>query len=273
MVRPSDRDVTDDQGGTDMADQSDLKRREASDAGPDERPARESREAPAGDGAAAGGRQMVDEPKPPPIWRRTSTIIVAAVIVVVGAIALSSTYVPADDESLAVVESFDTENYGPDTYPQVVEEIERTAVDLPELIAALQEDEDAANEQYGLQAGTGPYSFPVRGSGVAGTPEGGSVPVDIDGIDDEFTVRIQTGPVITGTALRDAVDIIGFNQFVNQMDYAAAARALNDEVKAEVLEGVDVDSLAGSEVSFVGAFTHNSDTTVTITPVELVVEP
>lgn len=209
------------------------------------------------------------EAGPRGFWRRPSTFIAVAVVVVVAAILASTTYVPADDESLVVLESFDSENYGPDTFPEVVAEIERTAVDLDELIAALQADEAAASEQFGQQAGTGPYSFPVRGTGIAGDADGGLLPIEMEGVDGEFTIRIQVGPVLTGTALRDAVAIIDFNQFLNQMDYAAAARALNEQVREQVLADVDPEALSGAEVSFVGAFTREPGDIVTITPITL----
>jgi predicted lipoprotein len=225
------------------------------------------------DSAVADRRLAPDEPAAPALWRRPSTMIAAVSVLVVGLIAVTTTYVPIDDESLVVVDSFDTENYGPETFPEVAAEIERTAVDVPQLLEALQENEEDANERFGQQAGTGPYSFPVRGTGVAGTAEGGKLPVEIDGVDEEFTIQIQVGPVLTGTALRDAVAIIDFDQFLNQMDYAAAARALNDEVKEQVLAQLDAEDLAGSEISFVGAFTRDPGTTVTITPVALEATP
>jgi ABC-type glutathione transport system ATPase component len=68
-------------------------------------------------------------------------------------------------------------------------------------------------------------------------------------------VSLQVGPAINGTAIRDAAGFINFNQFVNQVDFADAATALNSEVKAKVLKGIDPKSLKGKKVSFTGAFT------------------
>ena len=57
--------------------------------------------------------------------------------------------------------------------------------------------------------------------------------------------RIQVGPVLRGTALRDALGFIRFTDFANQFDFAGVANALNDRVLATVLGPLDVEALAG----------------------------
>jgi predicted lipoprotein len=82
-------------------------------------------------------------------------------------------------------------------------------------------------------------------------------------------VAIQIGPVLRGTALRDALPFVRFTDFVNQLEFAAVANALNDRVLAEVIDGVEVDGLAGREVEFVGASPARSGAVVEIVPVLL----
>ena len=65
----------------------------------------------------------------------------------------------------------------------------------------------------------------------------------------------------------DAAGFITFNQFVNQVDYADAATALNNQVKAKVLKGLG--DLEGKRVSFTGAFTFLAPSVVTVTPIRL----
>ena len=57
-------------------------------------------------------------------------------------------------------------------------------------------------------------------------------------------VSIQIGPAVNGTALRDAVGFITFGQFLNQVQYADAGTALNNEVKQELLADLDVPLVA-----------------------------
>ncbi len=71
-------------------------------------------------------------------------------------------------------------------------------------------------------------------------------------LEDGAEVSILIGPVILGTALRDALGV-EFSEFTNQLDYAAVANALNDRVVQEVVAGVQLEGLVGKSVSFTGA--------------------
>jgi predicted lipoprotein len=164
---------------------------------------------------------------------------------------------------------FDPVAYGEKNYDaKVVPEISKRAVALDELAPAIDKDPDAAGERYGSRQGSSPYNFAVTGEGVAGKAEDGLLPVKVKGLGDT-KVNIQIGPAINGTALRDAVGFITFNQFVNQVDYADAATALNNQVKAKVLKGIDAASLDGKTVSFTGAFTFLVPNQITVTPIRL----
>ena len=57
------------------------------------------------------------------------------------------------------------------------------------------------------------------------TPGGGSL----------GSATVQIGPVIRGTALRDAVSFIRFNDFANQFEFAAVSNALHERVLRDVV--------------------------------------
>ena len=78
-----------------------------------------------------------------------------------------------------------------------------------------------------------------------------------------------TGPVIAGTALRDAVKFIKFSDFTNQLDYADAGHQLNTKVKADVLAKVEAKDLVGKKVTFAGAFSLVAPGVVLIVPTQL----
>lgn len=82
------------------------------------------------------------------------------------------------------------------------------------------------------------------------------------------TLTIQIGPVIRGTALRDVTGLIRFNDFVNQLQFADAANALNDRSVAEI--GSKFSAEPGVMVRFVGAFSADEPG---IVPVRLEVLP
>ena len=199
--------------------------------------------------------------------RRVGAALAAVVLV---AIALDTTYKDPDEPITAGGRAaFDPDRYGRETYPKVVATIEKEAQPLPKLAAALRADPEAAGEQFGHRSGNSPYAFPVRGEGVAGKPKDGVLPVKVKGVPKDTTVSLQIGPALSGTAVRDAVGFISFGQFVNQVEYADAATALNTQVKERVLKNLDAASLEGKRVRFVGAFAYLAPTAMTITPVRV----
>jgi predicted lipoprotein len=80
---------------------------------------------------------------------------------------------------------------------------------------------------------------------------------------------IQIGPVLRGTALRDALGFIRFTDFVNQLEFASVANALNERVISDVIGPIDFDGLGGREVTFVGAVALSAASTLEIVPVRL----
>ncbi len=77
--------------------------------------------------------------------------------------------------------------------------------------------------------------------------------VDLAPGDGRPDVALQIGPVLRGTALRDAMPFIRFGDFANQLEFADVSNALNDRVLRSVVGGLDVASLEGRALSFWGA--------------------
>lgn len=189
------------------------------------------------------------------------------------------TYVPASEATAsgaAGSTAFDAEKYVDGIWQdKVLPTIDQQAVDAATLLPALASDQDGASKQYGNQAGTGsPYAFLTRGTGTVTKVDEDSpshpVTIQVDGLKgDGSTVQVVTGPVIAGTALRDAVKFIKFSDFTNQLDYADAGTQLNAKVKTEVLAKVDPASLVGKKVDFAGAFSLVAPGSVLIVPTHL----
>ena len=87
-------------------------------------------------------------------------------------------------------------------------------------------------------------------------------------------IAVQVGPVIRGTALRDAVPFLSFTDFSNQSEFAAVSNALNDRVLRDVLGGLDVASLPGRTITVIGAASFagdGDDRPVDLIPVRLLI--
>jgi predicted lipoprotein len=94
--------------------------------------------------------------------------------------------------------------------------------------------------------------------------------------DSATVVALQIGPVVRGTALRDAAGFISFSDFTNQSDYAAAAAALNDYALRAIVAPLSPDGLKGRALTFVGAVAKSAvrdDGELELVPVHLAIGP
>lgn len=161
---------------------------------------------------------------------------------------------------------FSAERFGEENFPDVKEYVEDKAVDVEELASEVFRDSTAAGERYGVSAGIG-FVVPVRLSGTVLEGKSGIHELDVAGVPDDLTIRVQTGPAINGTSLRDATGTIQFGDFTNQIEYQDAGAALNNEMKEQVIEGIDRDGLVGQSVEVVGVFTLINPKNWLLTPV------
>lgn len=213
-----------------------------------------------------------------PLWRRPVVIYTVLALALLGAIAGTTTVVSASDTAAADSgkHMFDAKGYANEKYDsEVVPAITKSAVPIIELLPKIIADPAAAGAKYGHHDGiTSPYAYAVTGTGVAGAVQGTLMPLTVAGMPPGVQLMIQVGPAINGTALRDATGLIGFGDFLNQIEYANASTELNAKVKQEVLAGFDAAAAVGKKVTFTGAFAYGSNTALLqITPIKLEVTP
>ncbi len=201
---------------------------------------------------------------------RPRIIAGALLLVVVVAMAASTTYRSTSDPVPGAAQKFDPAAFGKDNYASKVKPaIEKEPVDLATLVPLLAQDADAAGEKYGKRQGTSPYSYAVKVTGTAGKAVSGLLPITVPGVPRGTRIAVQVGPAVNGTTLRDASGLVTFNDFVNQVEYANAATALNTEMKADLLQGLDPASLDGKQVTVVGAIAPLNPEVITVTPVSI----
>ncbi|SNR47955.1 DUF2291 family protein [Paracoccus sediminis] len=151
------------------------------------------------------------------------------------------------------------------------------AIDLPVLTTALQGGLDAAGKAHGVrpQAEGSAWNFLLKGQGtvVQANRESRAATMDLDVTGDgQADVTIQLGPVIRGTALRDAADFIVFTDYRDQIEFAKLARALNDRAHGAI--ALPEGDLTGRTVRFEGAATLRAATDpVLIVPTLLEIQP
>lgn len=181
------------------------------------------------------------------------------------------------DEAEAANAGFSAEDYVDGIWESTVKPAYDTeAVDIITLLEAIRTDEAGAIDEYGHRSGTGAYSFMVQGTAqlieIDTSSGAGLAHLDLEPYDGETDISMAIGPVVRGNALRDAVGFIDFNEFENQMDFAAVYREMNNRIKAEVLANYDFEAMQpGSTWTFSGAFTLEGDSIV-IVPIQLEVQ-
>jgi predicted lipoprotein len=147
------------------------------------------------------------------------------------------------------------------------------AQDIAKILPEIRADPSAAGEKYGRREATNPYNYMVKGTGkvaeISTESAAGTAMVEIPGLSEK--VAVQIGPVVRGTALRDATGLVSFNQFANQLDYADVSKEMNSRALKTAFSTAPAASLAGKTVTFYGAFTFDphSKSPVLITPVKI----
>ncbi|KFB09327.1 DUF2291 family protein [Nitratireductor basaltis] len=142
--------------------------------------------------------------------------------------------------------------------PKVLPLIKEKSVPLADLRAALENGLDAAGDQYGLrpEGEANPWNFVVSGTGkiVEANTESRAAKMQLDTDEDgEADVTVQLGPVIRGTAIRDAMPFIVFTDFRDQIEFAKLANGLNTAAHKRI--SLPESDLVGMDVSFEGVFT------------------
>ena len=205
--------------------------------------------------------------------RRTGLrwMIAAAVLIVLGAMIFDTKIVAIGSAEDTRKAAFSPEAFGKAEFPNVQAAVEQRAVDAPTLASAIAKDKATAEKQYGVPANVG-TEFSVKFSGVVGEGKSGIYTVKIANVPDALVARIETGPAINGTDLRDATGTITFGQFTNQIEYQNAGSALNNEMKKQVLSAIDNTQLAGKTISVVGVFKLINPKGWLVTPVKLSIQ-
>lgn len=196
---------------------------------------------------------------------------IAAVVIVIGAIAADTKVVKIGSDHDVREQAFSPEAYGAEEFPKVLADVQQRAVDAVTLGNAVLADKKAAGTKYGIATSTGPV-LPVSLSGTFGDRKANLNDFKVNGLPDGISIRVQTGPAINGTDLRDATGKIQFGQFTNQIEYQDAGSAINNEMKKATLGSLDPEKLTGKTATVVGVFKLINPKNWLVTPVKVEVK-
>lgn len=191
-------------------------------------------------------------------------------VAVVAAMAIDTKMVKIGSGQDAQEQKFSAETYGENTFPGIKNYIESHSIGAVELAQALKTNQQEAVKKYATST-TLPV-FPVRFAGTLGEGKSGIFTLNIEGLEEGLKLRLQTGPVLTGTELRDVNGNIQFGDFTNQIEYQNAGTAINQALKVSLLDKLDRTTLAGKHVEGIGVFRLLSPNNWLVTPVSLEVK-
>ena len=168
---------------------------------------------------------------------------------------------PAEGEAPGAVAAFNPEARVAEIWSdRVLPYLDTKAGPLAEVVAAAAADPAAAGARFGNpnKQTSAPWTYAVRVDGkVVGTNLGSraaTVDVDVDG-NGTADARVQIGPAYRGTALRDSLDFVNFNEFTNQIEFAQYGKAFNIHADQQGLAALAREGLEGRTISAVGAYT------------------
>lgn len=220
---------------------------------------------------APTGSATGSAPKAPAASRRGLIISVAIAAALLAGIALDTKIVRVGSDADVRQQAFSPDTYGQTEFPRIAEFVMGRAGPAPDVAAAVAANKDEAIATYGTPSTTGAI-MSVTVSGVAGEPKAGIYPLTVAGMPDGVAVRVQTGPAINGTDLRDAPGDIAFGSFKNQIEYQNAGSGINRAMKAAILDPIDTSNLTGKTIEVTGAFRMINPKNWLITPVAMSVK-
>ena len=162
---------------------------------------------------------------------------------------------------------------------QAVPYFEKRAGELKDVVAAVAAGADQAGEKYGnpKKQASSPWTYAVKFTGkvVAADTQSRAATLDMDADGDgKADAKVQIGPALRGTALRDTLDFVNFNEFKNQIEWAQFGKAFNEKANTAFLSAIPRDGITGKTVTVVGAFPLPSGSDLPlVTPSELTVAP
>lgn len=172
------------------------------------------------------------------------------------------------------------QNFNPKNYvnsiwqSKVLPTVLEKSTELSTVLLALQSNTSQAEQRFAIQSSDGSYNFLIKGQAtvvaVSSNSRNGYVTLRLSNYKGSTAILMQVGPVIFGTAIRDSMSFINFDQFSNQVQYQQVSDELNAHV-AQVLQGIDIATLKNKTITFYGAFTFVTLQQVTITPIKVVV--
>ncbi len=157
-------------------------------------------------------------------------------------------------------------------------ELKESAVELPKLFQESNGKLSSVAKQYGhySMGDKGELSYIVKGegtvTGIDQTKKAGFMTLKLNGYEGPVVVKMQIGSVYKGSAVRDCLSFIKYEDYTNQVEWAKVSQAIHEVIDKDIVQKMDLANIQGKTISFVGCFSVSGDKEILITPVEVSVK-
>jgi len=172
-------------------------------------------------------------------------------------------------------DSFDAQAYIKGMFQtKAVPELEKKAVEFSTFMTESKGDFSTVGTKYGQRADANSmYNFVIKGTAsveeVKTELRAGYIVLKVNGYTGSTPVKVQVGPVFKGTSLRDSISSIKFDDFKNQVTFAALSTALHKQITEDLFTKIKPADLKGKTIDFYGTFANDGSGEILITPFEL----
>ncbi len=157
---------------------------------------------------------------------------------------------------------------------KAVPALKAKAVDFTTLMTEAKGDLDTVGAKYGRRSQeSSPYNFIVKGTAtveeIKTELRAGYVTLKIKGYTGNAVVKMACGPVFKGTSTRDSIESIKFEDFKNQVTFAALSTAIHTNLTKNLFSKIKVSELKGKTIDFYGTFANEQSSEIWLTPFEI----
>lgn len=172
-------------------------------------------------------------------------------------------------------DNFDAQAYIDSMFEsKAVPALKEKAVDFAKLMTEANGDLSKVGDKYGRRAEAGsPYNFVVKGTAtvtdVKTDLRAGYVVLKVNGYTGNAVVKMAVGPVFKGTTTRDSIEVLKFENFKNQVTYAALSTAIHKDLTKELFTKIKASELKGKTIDFYGTFSSEQNSEIWMTPFDI----
>ena len=153
-------------------------------------------------------------------------------------------------------------------------ELLNRAVDLSDLVDNAKGDFANVSDMGLYTMGdTGDLNFTVKDEATVienhSDKKAGYLTLSVDSVPSDQVIQLQVGTLFKGTAIRDNLTSVSFDDYQNQIEWGGVSHSLNDKVLDTVIDDKILNLTEGSKINFTGCFTVSKTGDIVITPIKI----